>query len=168
MFSKLFGGKSTRDLFERGVEHYQNGNPEAAVDTLSDAIAKEKSKSVQDKKFLSDLFCIRGEVYLSVGVAILSQSDFANAIQCNPENESAMNNLGIWFSIPAFSTPDYETSLEYFDKALALQPERKDIQLNRACVKIRSGDKTGCDDLRKLDGEGYPDAKIALQRFCDT
>lgn len=114
------------------------------------------------------MHCVRGEVYLSVGVALLSQSDFAYALQYNPGNESALNNLGIWFSIEHFSTPDYKKSFEYFDKAIVAQPGRKDIQLNKACVKIQSGDKSGCDDLRKLEGEGYPDAKIALQRFCTS
>jgi lipoprotein NlpI len=103
---------------------------------------------------------------LSVGVAILSQSDFAHSLQYNPNNESALNNLGIGFSFERFAPPDYERSFQYFDKAIVIQPNRKDIQLNKACAKIQSGDKTGCDDLRRLEREGYSKAKVAQQRFC--
>ena len=166
MFSNLFGGQTSQKLFDEGVKLYRSGKAKEAVDKLSDAIKKEKDKSSPDKRLLSNIYCIRGEVYLSVGVAILSQSDFTYALQYNQDNESALNNLGIWFSIERFNTPDYKRSFEYFDKAILIQPNRKDIQLNKACVKIQSGDKTGCDDLRKLDSEGYPDAGIALQRFC--
>jgi lipoprotein NlpI len=168
MFSNLFGGQTSQKLYDEGVKLYRSGNAEKAVGKLSEAIKKETDKSDKNKKFLSDIHTMRGEVYLSVGVAILSQSDFAYALQYNPDNESALNDLGIWYSNKHFSTPDYNKSFEYFDKAIAIQPNRKDIQLNKACVKIQSGDKTGCDDLRKLDKEGYADAKIALQRFCGS
>jgi len=166
MFSNLFSGQTSQKLFEEGEKLYRSGNAEKAVNKLSEAIKKETDKSSPDKRLLSNMHCIRGEVYLSVGVAVLSQSDFAYALQYNPENESALNNLGIWYSVKHFATPDYQKSFEYFDNALAIQPNRKDIQLNKACVKIQAGDMSGCDDLRKLDNEGYPDAKLALQRFC--
>ena len=166
MFANIFGGQSSQKLYEEGVKLYRNGKATEAVDKLSDAIKKETGKSNPDNKLLSNMHCLRGEVYLSVGVAILSQSDFTYALKYNPYNESALNDLGIWFSIEHFNTPDYNKSFEYFDEAISIQPNRKDIQLNKACVKIQSGDKTGCDDLHKLDKEGYSDAKIALQRFC--
>jgi Tfp pilus assembly protein PilF len=168
MFSNLFGGQTSQKMYDEGVKFYNEGNAEKAVDKLSDAIKKETDKSNSDKRLLSNMHNMRGEVYLSVGVAILSQSDFVYALQYNPQNESSLNNLGIWFSIEHFTTPDYQKSLAYFDEAIAIQPTRKDIQLNKACVKIQSGDKTGCDDLNKLDSEGYSDAKIALQRFCNN
>jgi lipoprotein NlpI len=165
MFSKLFGGQSSQKLYDEGLKLYRSGKTEEAVDKLSDAIKKETDKTNPDKKFLSNIHCIRGEVYLSVGVALLSQSDFAYALQYNPDNEAALNNLGVWYSIKHFSTPDYIKSFEYLDKAIALEPSRKDFQLNKACIKIQSGDKTGCDDLHRLNNEGFSDAKIALQRF---
>jgi lipoprotein NlpI len=158
--------QTSQKLYDEGVRLFHSGKSTEAVDKLSDAIEKETANSSPDKKLLSNMHCIRGEVYLSIGVAVLSQSDFTNALQYNPDNESALNNLGIWFSIARFNTPDYNRALEYFDKAISIQPDRKDIQLNKACVKIQSGDKTGCDDLRKLDQDDYPEAKIALERFC--
>ncbi len=165
MFSNL-GGHISHKLYEEGRNLYKTGKAKEAVEKLSDAIKIEKANPTRDKKFLSTIHCLRGEVYLSVNVAILSQSDFAYALRYNPDNESALNNVGIWYAIKHFATPDYQKSFQYFDRAIAIQPNRKDIQLNKACVKIQSGDTTGCDDLRKLDNEGYPEAKIALQRFC--
>lgn len=72
MFSKLFNRKTTVELFEEGVALYQSGNAEAAVDKLSDAIEQEEKKSVQDKQLLSNMHCIRGEVYPRFGVGPFS------------------------------------------------------------------------------------------------
>jgi tetratricopeptide (TPR) repeat protein len=166
MFSNLFSSQKSKKLFDEGAKLYHAGKAKEAVEKFSDAIKKETSKPNPDKKLLSNIYCLRGEVYLSVGVAILSQSDFVYSLEYNPGNESALNNLGIWFSIDRFATPDYERAFQYFDKAIAIQPNRKDIQLNKACVKIQSGDQTGCDDLRRLGSEGYTDAINAHQRFC--
>jgi len=166
MFSNLFPKPSPQRLYERGRALYASGKAEQAVEKLSDAIKMEEASANPDKRLLSNIYCVRGEVYLSVGVAILSQSDFAISLENNPQNESALNNLGIWFSIEHFNKPNYERSFAYFNQALAIQLGRKDIQLNKACVKIQSGDKTGCEDLRRLESEGYQPAKIALGRFC--
>lgn len=162
------GEKSTQEIFEQGKNAYHDGDTKAAIDKFSNAIKMEKGKGNQDKKLLSNIYNLRGEVYLSLGVATLSQSDFVYALDFNPTNESALNNLGVWFSIEQFAKPDYKKSLDYFDKAIALTPARKDVVLNRAVVKIKSGDKTGCDELRKLEAEGYSDAKTALQQFCNN
>jgi lipoprotein NlpI len=166
MFWDLFGKESSQQLYEKGGSLYIAGKAMQAVEKLSLAIKMEEASATPDKRLLSNIYCLRGEVYLSVGVAIMSQSDFANSLENNPQNESALNNLCIWFSIERFNTPNYERSFEYFNRALAIQPGRKDIQLNKACVKIQSGDKTGCDDLRRLESEGYQPATIALGRFC--
>ena len=166
MFSNFFSEMSSQKLFDDGIKAYQNGDSKTAVDKLSNAIKKEQEKNNPDKKLLSNIYNIRGEVYLSVGVAVLSQSDFTHALDYNSTNEAALNNLGIWFSMEKFSTPDYKKSIDYFDKAITLRPDRKDIILNRAVIKIKSGDNTGCDDLKKLDADGYPNAKIGLQQFC--
>ena len=166
MFSNLFQSRNPKILLNEGLKLYRAGKAMKAVDKLSDAIKRETSKPSPDKMLLSIVHCLRGEVYLSVGVAILSQSDFVISLDYNPSNESALNDLGIWFSIERFNAPDYKRSLEYFDKAITIQPNRKDIQLNKACVKIQSGDQTGCDDLRRLEGAGYPAAILALEKYC--
>jgi hypothetical protein len=38
--------------------------------------------------------------------------------------------------------------------------------MNLAIAKINLGDRTGCEDLKRLEQEGYPDAKVAQERFC--
>ncbi|PWT96248.1 MAG: hypothetical protein C5B52_16185, partial [Bacteroidetes bacterium] len=166
MFANLFKTKNSEKLFEKGIEYYRDKKVNRAIDILTDAIKLENKNADPNKLLLSNIHCLRGEVYLSVGVAVLSQSDFNFALQHNPENESALNNLAIWHSVEKFAVPDYKKALQYFDKAIALQPDRKDIQLNRACIKIQSGDKSGCDDLRRLQSEGFANAKLAIERFC--
>ena len=160
---------SSKKLFDEGYKSYQTGDAERAVNKLVEALEKEKLKDRPDSILLSNIYNIRGEVYMSQGVATLSQSDFAFALEYNPKNESLLNNLGIWFSIEQFSSPDYNKSLEYFNQALLISPDRKDIVLNRAVIKIKSGDKEGgCKDLNELHEKKYPDAKIAIQRFCNN
>ena len=168
VFSNIFNKQTSQQLYEEGVTLYGNGQLKEAVGKLSEAIKKETGKVDTDRWLLSNMHNMRGAAYLQAGVAVLSQSDFAFALEYNPNNESALSSLGVWFSLKHFSTPDYKRSLEYFDRALAIQPTRQDIQLNKACVKIQSGDATGCDDLRRLDAEGHADAKVALQRFCNS
>jgi len=74
-------------------------DPLKAVDLYSDAIKYEKKKESPDKNFLSDIYLLRGEIYLSQGVAILSSSDFLNSIDLNPKNGISQNDLGIWFTL---------------------------------------------------------------------
>ena len=162
-------GRSSQELFDIGNENYQNGQLKKAVDKFVEALKVEKQKDKPDSLLLSNIYNIRGEVYLSQGVAVLSQSDFAYASDYNPKNESALNNLAIWFSIEQFSNPDYARSFEYFNKALLINPKRKDIQLNKAIILVKSGDKeAGCKILNELKSEGYADAEIAIQRFCEN
>lgn len=103
---------------------------------------------------------------MTTGVALLSQSDFTYALRYNPANVGALCNLGLWFAVEQFNGADYTKALGYLNQALALRPGSKGIILNRAIVKIKAGDKSGCDDLRQLHVAGYPDAERGLKEFC--
>jgi lipoprotein NlpI len=146
----------------------RTNDPIKAVELFSDAIKFEKEKDKPDNNFLSNIYLQRGEIYLNQGVAILSSSDFLNAIELNTENGIAHNNLGIWFTIEHFNTPDFNRALEHLDKAVEYCPDRWDFRMNRAIIKIKSGDKdTGRWELEQLYKDGYADAKVAIDRFCD-
>ncbi len=138
-----------------------------AVDLYSEAIKIEKEKSTPDKYFLSEIYRFRGDIYFSQGVATLSSSDWLHAIDINPENGIAHNNLGIWLTIEQFAKPDFKRAIEHFDLAITYCPDRPDFMMNRAVTKIKDGQKEiGKSELEELYKQGYSDAKIAMERFC--
>ncbi len=160
-------GIATRKLFMEGMTAYQHGDARNATDRLCKAIQHESAQERPDKNLLSDIHNIRGEVYFSVGVATRAYMDFMYAITYNPANENALNNLGVWHSIDNSPSVDYAKSLEYFDVALNLFPERKDIILNRAITRIKAGYIMGYEDLKKLELQGYEPAGKALLVYED-
>jgi len=165
MFNFFSKNKVPRKLATKAS---RTSNPEKAVNLYSDAIKYEKEKESPDKNFLSDIYLLRGEIYLSQGVAILSSSDFLNSIDLNPKNGIAHNDLGIWFTIEHFNTPDFDRALEHLNKAVEFCPDRLDFKMNKAIVKVKMGDKeTGRQELEELLKNGYAEARVAIEKFCD-
>lgn len=164
MFNLFGQDKNPKKLADKAK---QTNDPHKAVNLYSDAIKYEKESKNPDKNFLSDLYLLRGEIYLNQGVAILSSSDFLQAIDNNPKNGVAHNDLGIWFTIEHFTTPDYVRALEHGEKAVQYCPSRQDFKMNLAVIKIKSGQQEqGRQELEQLYKDGYSDAKIAIERFC--
>lgn len=164
MFNLFKRKKDPRELADMAR---QEKDVRKAVELYSDAIKLEKDSNLPDNKLLSTWFTQRGEIYLNQGVAILSSSDFLQALENNPENGIAHNNLGIWFTIKQFVTPDYVRAMEHLDKAVTYCPDRPDFKMNRAIIKIEMGQKDiGRMELEKLYQGGYSDAKLAIERFC--
>lgn len=138
-----------------------------AVNLYSEAIKVEKEKSNPDKYFLSEVYRLRGDIYFGQGVAILSSSDWLHAIDYNPQNGIAHNNLGIWLTIEQFAQPDFKRAIEHLNLAVKYCPDRPDFVMNRAITKIKNGQKEiGKKELETLYNQGYADAKIAIERFC--
>jgi tetratricopeptide (TPR) repeat protein len=167
-----FFKKNKKDIQEDDskalVEKAANSrNVKEAVDLYSQAIKVESEKPNPDKYFLSEVYRLRGDIYFSQGVAILSSSDWLHAIELNPENGIAHNNLGIWFTIEQFAKPDLKRAIEHFDLAVQYCPDRPDFVMNRAVIKIQDGQlEIGKKELEELYSQGYTDAKIAIERFC--
>lgn len=155
--------KNSFELFQLAKD---SKDPKKSVELYSDAIDIEKQKETPNKDFISEIYQWRGELYMNLQVAILSSSDFLHSIEYNPKNAISHNNLAVWFTIPQFSKPDWKSSFAHFDNAIELAPDRLDFQMNRAIIKIKSGDKeSGKMELEKLYSKGYGDAKIAMDRF---
>jgi lipoprotein NlpI len=160
--------KKTKDPGKLATRASLTSDPEKAVRLYSDAIKYEKEKTVPDKSFLSKIYLLRGEIYLSKGEAILSSSDFLNSIELNPGNGIAHNDLGIWFTLEQFNTPDFDKAFEHINKAVELCPDRLDFKMNLAIIKYKKGDKeTGRQELEQLLKDGYTEAGVAIEKFCD-
>ena len=53
-------------------------------------------------------------------------------------------------------------------KAVEFCPERLDFKMNKAIIKVKIGEKeTGRQELEQLLQDGYTEAKIAIEKFCD-
>ena len=160
--------KKIKDPGKLASKASRTTDPLKAVDLYSDAIKYERETKSPNKKFLSDMYLLRGEIYLSQGAAILSSSDFLNSIELNPINGIAHNDLGIWFTIEHFNTPDFDQAFEHISSAVELCPGRLDFKMNKAIIKFKMGDKeTGRQELEQLLKDGYAEAKVAIEKFCD-
>lgn len=141
-------------------------DPEMAVNLYTDAIAIEKKKDSPDRKLLSEIYQFRGELYLSLGVALLSSSDFMHSLEYDPDNAISHNNLGIWHTVEQFATPDHDKALKHIEKAISLAPDRLDFQMSRAVIKAKLGDAEAAKaELEALYAKGLEDARVAMERF---
>ncbi len=144
---------------------YQHGDARSAIDKLSRAIQSEYLEPEPDKRFLSEIYNIRGEAYLLAKAMIRSRQDFYHSLALHPMNENALNNLGVWHSLELFKHVNHTKALQFFDQAVELAPERQDILFNRAIVRIRAGNWMGFEDLKKLELEKYTAACTALHEY---
>lgn len=166
--NRFINEHSPQNLYKQGIKAMDEGKPKIAVEKISKAITVAKGKKDFDKTLLSKMYCSRGNIYLLTKVALLSSSDFLDALECNPKNDDALNFLGVWFTMEEFNSPDYSRAIGYFTEASLINPERQDIRLNIAISKIKLGDLTGCSELRELHKMGYNEAKIAIDQLCNS
>ena len=146
----------------------QTTDPEKAARLFSAAIRYEKEKENPDKKFLSDIYLLRGEIYMARGEADLSSSDLQSSIELNPSNGIAHNDLAIWYTLEHFAPPDFRKALKHLNEAVEYCPDRRDFKMNRAIVKVKMGEKgTGKRELEQLLEDGYEEARVAIEKFCD-
>jgi len=162
-----FFKKNKKDSKSLAEKAGKTRNVKKAVDLYSESIKLEKEKANPDKSFLSEIYRLRGDVYFTQRVATLSSSDWLHAIEYNPQNGIAHNNLGLWFTIEQIAKPDYKRAIEHLDLAVKYCPDRPDFVMNRAVTKLKCGQKEiGRRELEELYDKGFKDAQIAIERFC--
>src|SRR5688572_13309380 len=130
-------------------EANKEGDIKKAIELLGKAIDLEEKSWFMNKYLLSSMYNTRGQLFMTIGSALLSNSDFAKALRLNPKSANAHSNLGLWYMTKDFNTPDYNLAKTHLLKAYSIKPANT-IKLNLAVAKILSGDKSGCDDLKYL------------------
>lgn len=100
---------SIKHLLKRGFELMDQGQFEAARDTLSDIIAKDSS--------FVDGYVNRGKCHYMLKHFDAASRDFDRALELNPDYAEVYFNLG---SIAAQDNSGYETAITEFEKALEL------------------------------------------------
>ena len=121
--------------------------PQKAVEYLSKAIKLQPDNS--------DIYNMRGSIYMTTGKNQLAYDDFNKAIQLNPINADYYNNRGTIYD----KTGHYLHAIKDFDEAILFDSNAATFYNNRASVHLKHGDKkNGC-----LDAE-----RACVLKYCDT
>jgi tetratricopeptide (TPR) repeat protein len=112
---------SARNYFGIGLAYKNAGQMDSAVFWFNRTLAK-------DPRY-GDAWGKLGEIYGQYANDLVSSEKYLNkAIECNPRDASALENLGIIYAIKK----NFPVSLEYFNKALAIDPDNAALNRNTA------------------------------------
>ncbi|MFC0309864.1 lipoprotein NlpI [Gallibacterium trehalosifermentans] len=116
---------------------------EVVIAKLSQVLQLEKMTREDRAAFYFE----RGVIFDSLGLWTLSRFDFSQAIQLKPKMADAYNYLGIYALIEG----DYDTAIDYFNAALAVDPQYSYAFFNRGLSFYYSNRYTEAeDDLLKF------------------
>lgn len=119
---------SEPNRFNQGVEAYQQGNYQAAIEALNQAIQQEVEQS--DRAYY-----LRGISHLKLGELDQAVEDYTKVIELDPENLRAYYDRGIANT----QLGNYEQAVADYDRASELAPNEETIYLNRGIAKMRQG-----------------------------
>jgi len=120
--------KSASDYNNRGLLHFQNGQPGQAL--------RDYNQALQINPRLAKIYNNRANCYAALGKLLEAIADYETALDLNPTNIHALINLGITFR----DLECYESAIENFDLAL---------QVNRLLGCVQDGTQT------RLQGHVY-------------
>jgi len=105
------------------------------------------NKAVELKQDYVEAYGKLGEIYgQNLNRVDMAERYFLKAISIKPDDESALENLGIVYGIMR----DYKKSIFYFQKALELKPDKYEIYLNIAeTYRIMGDTKSAAEYLSK-------------------
>jgi tetratricopeptide (TPR) repeat protein len=110
--------------------------------------------------------------YLERGIAKSNQNDFAGAIsdytkaiELNPK----LKNVYFIRALSKEKLEDFRGALSDYSKDIELTPKNPGSYFNRGIVKyFKLQDKNGgCLDWSKSGEQGYGDAYVSIQRYCN-
>ncbi len=114
--------------FRYGVEAYQRGDFDRAIQDYTEAIALNSD--------LARVYNNRGKAYGEKGDYARAIQDFDKVIALNPGDATAYYNRGVVYERKG----DYGLAIQDFDKAIALNPDDAEAYNNRGIVYERKGD----------------------------
>jgi Tfp pilus assembly protein PilF len=120
-----------RHYYEKGTDYLREGNLNEAITTLTKAITLKHN--------YSKAFNNRGLAYYRQNKDIQAEKDFLKAIQFNPKDEKAHNNVAIVLC----KQGQYSRALVYLNQAIVLMKETEryhaDVYNNLAFVCTKKG-----------------------------
>lgn len=123
--------KSGDDLLMDGVEEYQDGNLEEALELL-----KEAEELGLEENEDSLLYTVIGHCYLDLEYGEEAIEYYKKALELDYENVSYVVNLAIAYR----QTGDYETAKMLYQMGLELDPEYAELNSSLGTLAILEGD----------------------------
>ena len=114
-------------LFEIGVSQMNQGAPDAAVDTFTAIIARKPDFAEGWNK--------RATAYYLMGDLDLSLHDCDEVMQRNPNHFGALSGYGLIY----VQRGELTRALEYFERALAINPNMQGVQQSIDLIQYRLG-----------------------------
>ena len=140
---------TVEDYFQFGIDSYQKGHYDDAVE--------DYNKAIQLNPEHANTYYNRGIAKARSNDYVAAMEDFSEAIKLNPEHANAYNNRGN----AKANLDDYATAIADFDEAIKLNPKDATAYNNRGNAKVRLGDYNAAiadyDQAIKLNLE-YADA----------
>lgn len=117
-----------KDLFEKGVLQFKQGEYQQAVDTFSDLIDLFPQNA--------DAFKNRGVAYMKLEKFDDAIADFESAKNISPTLKGVYSNLGvIWFY-----RENYEKAIENYNREIEITPDNAVAYFNRALCMTKLGE----------------------------
>ncbi len=142
--------------FKQGVEAYEQGNYQAAIDALNEAIQQEVEQP--DRAYY-----LLGISHLKLGELDQAIADYSKVIELNPDKVRAYYDR----AVAKTELGNYEQAVADYDRAIELAPNNETIYLNRGIAKMKQGklqqaiaDYTQAIELNSELGDAYANRGI--------
>lgn len=148
--------KDYRPYFNRASIKMEKSNWEGA---LTDC-----SKAIEIQPDTADTYTKRGMVYAALKQPEKAIKDFDKALKLNPSETNALYNRGNIY----FQLDDFERAGKDFATAIEIDPVFAKAFFGLGIVQQKMGKKdAACLSLKRANKLGYPDAKEALETYCN-
>ncbi|MCD4718867.1 MAG: tetratricopeptide repeat protein [Desulfobacula sp.] len=138
IFYTIVFAETQRELFDKGVLLFKQGQHQQAIDTFS--------KLIEIAPDNADAYKNRGVSYMKQEKFDLAIQDFEKAKKLFPELKGLYSNLGVaWYY-----KKEYEKAIESYEIEIEMAPENHVAYFNRAlCLAELDQNKQALDDLSK-------------------
>ena len=154
------------EAFSKGIESYNSGDYEAAIESFQKACDAGPS----DDYTMSDIYSCLGNSYLASGNMDKALENYNSALQEDPENVRNYTNLAIAYR----QNGDNESAKELYEEALKIDPEYPELNSSLGSLYLLEGDYEKSieyfEKAIKLDPElsvAYGNAALAYAKTGD-
>jgi len=120
------------------------------------------NKAIKLDPTLSAAFDNRGLIEYHLANDSAGIIDCSKSISLDSSSAFAWNNRGLI----EYDMQNYAGTIKDCNKAISLSPNMAVAFLNRGIAKIKSGDKSGCEDLTRAKTLGDANADDFLADYC--
>ena len=143
-------------LVSRGITYF---NLNMFDNALQDLNAAERSGPTNQ-----DIYSYRSRIYFKLGQYAKAQPDLEKYLNLNPGNSSMWSNLGMLARL----NKQYVNSLNAFNRAIQMDPDKLDYYYKRSMTYYEMGDiQRARNDLNFLKSNGFEGIKPEYERILN-